>query len=144
LFALLAASVAVAQELPRPSMARHEDNNTLPTTYNMKLGPVLFDVTGSIDSEFNDNIGLTNTGEKADFLVTPEVGIGIRWPVCRLTRRWVTPVISSIRSLIRPISWSHPTPSWPSTFSSATSSSPSTTRSPTSRTRSTKARLATW
>ena len=71
----------MAQELPRPSMARHEDNNTLPTTYNMKLGPVLFDVTGSVDSEFNDNIGLTNTGQKSDFIVTPEVGIGVRWPV---------------------------------------------------------------
>jgi hypothetical protein len=113
LFALLAASVAVAQELPRPSMARHEDNNTLPTTYNMKLGPVLFDVTGSIDSEFNDNIGLTNTGEKADFLVTPEVGIGIRWPVTEsntlsfntslgYTRYFVHPQFDSANILVSP------------------------------------------
>jgi len=81
LVTLTASSLAMSQELPRPSMARHEDTNTLPTTYNMKLGPVLFDVTGSIDSEFNDNIGLTNSGKMSDFLITPEVGIGIRWPV---------------------------------------------------------------
>lgn len=79
-FALVGTTV-VAQELPRPSMARHEDNNTLPTSYNMKLGPVLFDVTGSLDTEFNDNIGLTNSNREADFLITPEVGLGVRWPV---------------------------------------------------------------
>jgi hypothetical protein len=79
--ALIASTLAMGQELPRPSMARHEDSNTLPTTYNMKLGPVLFDVTGSIDSEFNDNIGLTNSGKMSDFLITPEVGLGVRWPV---------------------------------------------------------------
>jgi hypothetical protein len=81
LVALLASTLATGQELPRPSMARHEDSNTLPTTYNMKLGPVLFDVTGSLDSEFNDNIGLTNSGKQSDFLITPEVGLGVRWPV---------------------------------------------------------------
>ena len=81
LFALLAGINAAAQELPRPSMARHEDNNTIPTTYNLKVGPVLFDVTGSIDSEFNDNIGLNNDNKRADFLITPEVGLGLRWPV---------------------------------------------------------------
>jgi len=81
LVGLTASSLAIGQELPRPSMARHEDTNTLPTTYNMKLGPVLFDVTGSIDSEFNDNIGLTNSNKQSDFLITPEVGLGIRWPV---------------------------------------------------------------
>ena len=74
-------TTVVAQELPRPSMARHEDSNSLPTTYNMKVGPVLFDVTGSLDSEFNDNIGLTHENRQSDLLITPEVGLGIRWPV---------------------------------------------------------------
>jgi hypothetical protein len=81
LVALIASTLAKGQELPRPSMAQHEDNNTLPTTYNMKLGPVLFDVTGSIDSEYNSNIGLSNSNKESDFLITPEVGLGIRWPV---------------------------------------------------------------
>jgi hypothetical protein len=102
LLTLLAASFAYGQELPRPSMARHEDNNSLPTTYNMKLGPVLFDVTGSIDSEFNDNIGLTNTGEKSDFLITPEVGIGIRWPVTESNTLSFNTSLGYTRYLIHP------------------------------------------
>jgi hypothetical protein len=81
LLTLLAGSSAAAQELPRPSMARHEDNNTLPTTYNIKAGPILFDFSGSVDSEFNDNIGLNHNNTKSDFIITPEVGIGMRWPV---------------------------------------------------------------
>lgn len=81
LLIVLGSTVAMAQELPRPSMARHEDNNTTPTTYNLKAGPVLFDLTGSIDSEYNDNIGLSHDNAESDFIVTPEVGIGVRWPV---------------------------------------------------------------
>jgi hypothetical protein len=77
----LMGTTLLAQELPRPSMARHEDNNSLPTSYNMKLGPVLFDVTGSLDTEFNDNIGLTNSNKESDLLITPEIGLGVRWPV---------------------------------------------------------------
>ena len=80
-FYALMGTALVAQELPRPSMARHEDNNTLPTSYNMKMGPVLFDVTGSLDTEFNDNIGLTNSNRESDLLITPEIGLGVRWPV---------------------------------------------------------------
>ena len=45
------------------------------------MGQVLFDVTGSLDTEFNDNIGLNHDGKQSDFLITPEVGIGVRWPV---------------------------------------------------------------
>ena len=42
--ALLSGSL-FAQELPRPSMAREETKNTLPTDYNMKVGPVLLNFT---------------------------------------------------------------------------------------------------
>lgn len=83
-------------------MARHEDNNTLPTTYNMKLGPVLFDLTGSIDSEFNDNIGLVNNGAKSDFLITPEVGIGIRWPVTETNTLSFSTSLGYTRYMIHP------------------------------------------
>jgi len=81
LFVLMTGSLAMAQELPRPSLAAHDDNNTLPTTYNLKVGSVLFDITGSVDTEFNDNIGLNHNNAASDFIVTPEVGIGLRWPV---------------------------------------------------------------
>jgi hypothetical protein len=95
-------SFVVAQELPRPSLARHEDDTPLPTTYNMKLGPVLFDFTGSVDSEFNDNIGLNNTGTKSDFLITPEVGVGIRWPVTQTNTLALTTSLGYTRYLIHP------------------------------------------
>jgi hypothetical protein len=62
-------------------MARHETVATLPSDYNMKLGPVLLNVNGSIEGEFNDNIALTNSGDKSDFIVTPQVGINAEWPV---------------------------------------------------------------
>jgi hypothetical protein len=129
-------SFVVAQELPRPSLARHEDDTPLPTTYNMKLGPVLFDFTGSVDSEFNDNIGLNNTGTKSDFLITPEVGVGIRWPVTQTNTLALTTSLgyTSILNSIRPISWSRLTRNCRSTSLWATSSSTSTTPSLMSRT----------
>ncbi len=102
LLGVLSDSVIFAQELPRPSLARHEDSAPLPTTYNMKLGPVLFDFTGSLDSEFNDNIGLNNTGAKSDFLITPEVGIGIRWPVTQTNTLALTTSLGYTRYLIHP------------------------------------------
>jgi hypothetical protein len=102
LLSLLSISLSMAQELPRPSMARHEDNTPLPTTYNMKVGPVLFDLTGSVDSEFNDNIGLNNTGAKSDFLITPEVGLGIRWPVTETNTLALTTSLGYTRYLIHP------------------------------------------
>jgi hypothetical protein len=81
LLTLLAGTYAAAQELPRPSMARHDDNNSLPTSYNVKAGPVLFDFTGSVDTEWNDNIGLNHNNQQSDFITTPEVGISMLWPV---------------------------------------------------------------
>ena len=60
----ITASSAVAQELPRPSMARMDEKNPLPTDYNIKLGPVLFNFTASVEGDYNDNIGLTNSGAK--------------------------------------------------------------------------------
>ena len=102
LLSVLVNGYAFAQELPRPSMAQHEDAAPLPTTYNMKLGPVLFDVTGSLDSEFNDNIGLTNTNTKSDFLITPEVGIGIRWPVTETNTLALTTSLGYTRYLEHP------------------------------------------
>jgi hypothetical protein len=77
----ITASSAMAQELPRPSMARMDQKNPLPTDYNIKAGPVLFNFTASLEGDYNDNIGLTNSGAKSDFLLTPEVGIQAQWPV---------------------------------------------------------------
>jgi len=56
-----------SQELPRPSMARHETVATLPSDYNIKAGPVLLNVNGSVEGEYVDNIALTHTGTKSDW-----------------------------------------------------------------------------
>ncbi len=70
-----------SQELPRPSMARHETVATLPSDYNIKAGPVLLNVNGSVEGEYVDNIALTHTGTKSDFIITPQIGLEAKWPV---------------------------------------------------------------
>jgi hypothetical protein len=104
LVALLAIStnILLAQELPRPSMAREDQKNPLPTDYNIKAGPVLFNFTGSLDGEFNDNIGLTNSGTKSDFLITPEVGIEAQWPVTQTNTLSLSTSLGYTKYLIHP------------------------------------------
>jgi hypothetical protein len=99
--ALLSGSL-FAQELPRPSMAREETKNTLPTDYNMKVGPVLLNFTGSVEGDFNDNIGLTNSGAKSDFLITPEVGIEAQWPVTQTNTLSLSTSLGYTKYLIHP------------------------------------------
>jgi hypothetical protein len=70
-----------SQELPRPSMTRHESTATLPSDYNLKLGPVLVTTNASIEGEYVDNIALAQTGAKSDFILTPQIGIGAQWPI---------------------------------------------------------------
>ena len=67
-------------------MARQDQSNPnpLPTEYNLKAGPVLFNFTASVQGEYVDNIGLVNSGAQSDFLITPEVGIQAQWPVTEL------------------------------------------------------------
>jgi hypothetical protein len=100
---LLAWNAALAQELPRPSMAREDEKDTsLPTTYNMKAGPVLLNFTGSVESDYVDNIGLTNNGAKSDFLITPEVGIEAQWPVTQVNTLSLSTSIGYTKYLIHP------------------------------------------
>jgi hypothetical protein len=91
-----------AQELPRPSMAREETKNTLPTDYNIKAGPVLLNFTGSVEGDYNDNIGLTNSGTKSDFLITPEVGIEAQWPVTQTNTLSLATSVGYTKYLIHP------------------------------------------
>ena len=93
---------APAQELPRPSMAREDQKNALPTDYNMKVGPVLLNFTGSVEGDYIDNIGLVNSGAKSDFLITPEVGIDARWPVTELNTLSLSTSIGYTKYLIHP------------------------------------------
>ena len=100
---LLAFQTAFAQELPRPSMAREDQKSTnLPTDYNMKAGPVLLNFTGSVEGDYVDNIGLTNTNTQSDFLITPEVGINAQWPITQVNNLSLTTSIGYTKYLIHP------------------------------------------
>lgn len=82
-------------------MAREDQKSTtLPTDYNMKAGPVLLNFTGSVEGDYIDNIGLTNTGAKSDFLLTPEVGINASWPVTQVNTLTLTTSIGYTKYLI--------------------------------------------
>jgi hypothetical protein len=100
---LLTFQTAFAQELPRPSMAREDQKSTnLPTDYNMKAGPVLLNFTGSVEGDYIDNIGLTNSNTMSDFLITPEVGINAQWPVTQVNNLSLSTSIGYTKYLIHP------------------------------------------
>ena len=87
--ACLAGISASAQESIRPSStgaqaAEVRRQVTLPQNYNLKAGPVTFDATGSIEVEFNDNIGLSENNRDSDFIFRPEVRLNSEWRVSTL------------------------------------------------------------
>lgn len=92
----------MAQELPRPSMARHESVGTLPSDYNAKLGPVLFNVNGSLGGEYVDNVALTNSGKTSDFIISPQVGVEARWPVTASNTLRLSTSIGYAKYLVHP------------------------------------------
>ncbi len=98
----IAAGPVMAQELPRPSMARMDQKNPLPTDYNIKAGPVLFNFTASVEGDYDDNIGLVNSGTKSDFLITPEVGIQAQWPVTETNTLTLSTSLGYTKYLIHP------------------------------------------
>ena len=69
------------ESLSGENMAAQMRQSGVDQAYNLRLGPVTIRAEVDATAEFNDNIGLNNTGAKSDFLITPEVGVGIRWPV---------------------------------------------------------------
>jgi hypothetical protein len=83
-------------------MAREDEKNPLPTDYNIKAGPVLFNFTGSVEGDYNDNIGLVNSGAQSDFLITPEVGIEAQWPITQTNTLSLSTSLGYTRYLIHP------------------------------------------
>ncbi len=84
-------------------MAREDQkNNNLPTDYNMKAGPVLLNFTASLEGDYIDNIGLTNTGTLSDFEITPEVGINAQWPITESNTLSLSTSIGYTKYLIHP------------------------------------------
>jgi hypothetical protein len=84
-------------------MAREDQKETeLPTTYNIKAGPVLLNFTGSVEGDYVDNIGLTNNNTKSDITITPEVGIEAQWPVTQVNTLSLSTSIGYTKYLFHP------------------------------------------
>ena len=81
--AALLSEQAEGQEVPRPSYARQKEKTSLPTLSNFRIGEVLLRVDAHLTMEFVDNVDLSAI-PKADFIVTPEVGISATWAVTKL------------------------------------------------------------
>ena len=88
-----------------------------PAKYNLKWGRLQARVTGEVQSEFNDNINLAQTGKIADWSIGPNIGIGFIYPMSKdhlmqfsvgAGYRWYlnSPSISSF-SVAPNSSWSH-------------------------------------
>ncbi len=85
---LCLALVADAQEVQRPSQVgeRAAELRTRPpeiNDYNLKVGPVLLKVNATMTAEFNDNINTAKVNPEADLILTPSVGITLRWQATR-------------------------------------------------------------
>lgn len=86
---LLPAGSLPAQESIRPSLAgAFEAATRKPTidtsSYNLKLGPVVFNLSDSLDVEFTDNVGLSETNRKADLILEPFVNARAFWQFSQL------------------------------------------------------------
>ena len=88
--ALLAAvSVARAQDAIRPSLAgetaaaaRSQSLDRIP--YNLMVGPMRFRFSATAGVEYNDNINLSETNTKDDFIFHPQVNMDAIWPITQL------------------------------------------------------------
>lgn len=56
-------------------------NQDFDSRYNLKVGPVLMNVSGSLNFAYNDNINLAQSGKKSDFIITPGVSLTNHWPL---------------------------------------------------------------
>lgn len=80
-------SIGLAQSI-RPSLtgatAAEMRKTSTQGEYNLKLGPVLVDLSSSLEMEANDNINLAETGRKADLIFRPSIEANSTWQVSRL------------------------------------------------------------
>jgi hypothetical protein len=81
--------VAHAQDSVRPSLtgataaeARRPSDG--PGNYNMKLGPVYFDLTGELETSFNDNVYLSDEQRESDFILRPNLSLHTFWQATRM------------------------------------------------------------
>ena len=80
---------AMAQGIERESLSGSGVADQLRQTgdsqdYNLKLGPVTLRVDADVDTGYNDNINLVQTGRISDFIVTPMLTVHGNWQVTDL------------------------------------------------------------
>ncbi len=80
---------AEAQESIRPSStgaASADARRALPEVshYNLKAGPLTMNLSGGVDVEFNDNVGIAQEGRESDFIFRPSLRVDTAWQVTRL------------------------------------------------------------
>ncbi len=81
------AGTARAQEASRPSMTRQRAAQSIPTDYNVKVGPVNFRFNAALRSEYVDNVNLSSgrtTPLESDLIFNPQLGIAASWPITNL------------------------------------------------------------
>lgn len=95
LFIALLLGVSVeAQETVRSSAAGEGNAvNHTPSeggAYNIKAGPILFKMAAGVNTSFNDNINLSETGAESDFIITPNISVNANWPVSAINNLSLT------------------------------------------------------
>ena len=86
---LLGAESANAQDSIRPSLAGELDAASRRPVieagnYNLKLGPVLVNLSANLDFEYNDNITLSETDRKGDLIIRPSFYANALWQFSQL------------------------------------------------------------
>ncbi len=107
LFLCACAASLRAQQTVRPSVAGETAEElrkpALQTGgYNLKVGPVLMNVSAGMGVAFSDNINLSDRNPEADILVTPAVNIALNWPVTRTNSLSLTTGIGYTEYLFHP------------------------------------------
>ncbi len=54
------------------------------THYNLKMGPLTMNLSGGVDVEYNDNIGLSQEDRESDFIFRPSLRLDTAWQMSRL------------------------------------------------------------
>jgi hypothetical protein len=85
ILAVLAAVMAVplsAQIYGTPDFAPFLlDKRVEREDYNLRLGPVLVDVVGTFEVEYNDNINYSENNALDDFILKPGILFGLKWQI---------------------------------------------------------------
>ncbi|MBV8417101.1 MAG: hypothetical protein JO251_18005 [Verrucomicrobia bacterium] len=102
---LLAAESASAQDSIRPSLAGELDAASRrpvidTSSYNLKLGPALVNLSAHLDFEYNDNINLAETGRESDLIIRPSLFANVLWQISEVNALRLNLGVGYIKYLI--------------------------------------------